>query len=278
MPRPPLYDFERARSQAATLGNVVQTEPELIQAARAGDLSRIRMALAAAADVNEACTYTTSIDRDLYEGTHTALLVALENGHEDVAILLLDHGANPDAADAFDGTRPLHEAVKRGLARAVDRLLAAGGQAAPRMLFDAAYRNLPDIAARLLDAGVDLDAGGPDASALYAAAWGGHAVMIEWLLARGANLAAAGAGALRAAANAGRTDAVRVLITRGVPVDSADADGWTPLLMAAWQGQTEAVRVLLAAGADAAHRDGAGKTALDWAREGKRDAVIAVLT
>lgn len=52
---------------------------------------------------------------------------------------------------------------------------------------------------------------------------------------------------------------------------------WTSLLMAAWQGQPETVRLLLAAGADPAHQDRSGKTALDWAREGKHEAVIAVL-
>ena len=319
-------------------------QPELFQAATAGDATRVQVALAsgadpntrstfrwtalhtaaakgnaaivdllmaAGADVNATCPYTMNVDRELYDGTHTALLLALRNDHEDVAVQLLDRGADPDAEDALDRARPIHEAAKRGFARAVDRLigrgadlgaregyqaksalveavqaghaavalrlLGAGAPAEPRALYEAAYRNLPDVAARLLEAGIHVDAEAADANALYAAAWAGHAAMIEWLLARGASLAPVGAKALFAAANAGRTEAVRVLVARGVPVDAVDEHGWTALLAAAWQGHADTVALLLASGADLAHRERTGKTALTWAREGKRADVIALL-
>lgn len=142
----------------------MRNEPEIIQAAIAGDAERVRAALASGADVNTTCPYTTSIDRDLYEGTHTPLLLALSNEHEEIAILLLDHGADPDRADAFDGRRPIHEAAARGLARAIDRLIDGhadlrtcegySGKSALRLAIDGKHTA---VAFRLLAAGAPAD-------------------------------------------------------------------------------------------------------------------------
>jgi uncharacterized protein len=138
----------------------VRNEPEIIQAAAAGDVKRVRAALAAGADVDATSPYTTNIDRDLYEGTNTPLLLALRNDHEEMALLLLEHGANPDVADAFDGTGPIHEAAKRGFARVVDRLIdlradlrtceGYSGKSAVRVAIDGKHTA---VALRLLAAG-----------------------------------------------------------------------------------------------------------------------------
>jgi len=52
----------------------------------------------------------------------TALVAAIEEGHEDVALLLLDRGASPSLVSPLEGTTPLQAARAGGLARVVERL------------------------------------------------------------------------------------------------------------------------------------------------------------
>lgn len=52
----------------------------------------------------------------------TALVAAIEEGREDVALLLLDRGAAPDLRSPLEGTTPLGAARSAGLARVVNRL------------------------------------------------------------------------------------------------------------------------------------------------------------
>jgi len=77
----------------------------LMLAAQAGDLESVKLLLNAGADVNES--------------THeygSALVLAVVNGREEVALYLLEKGANPNFSDAY-GMTPLHWAVQEGLAR-----------------------------------------------------------------------------------------------------------------------------------------------------------------
>ena len=69
--------------------------------------------MAAGADVNDVAPQGTS-----------ALVVAAHSGHGDVGALLLEHGADPNAAGA--GYTPLHGAILQKDARLVAALLAAG--------------------------------------------------------------------------------------------------------------------------------------------------------
>ena len=73
---------------------------------------------------------------------------------------------------------------------------------------------------------------------------------------------------------------VELLLSRGAQVDSRNLrNGYTPLIMCARQPNdcAECAELLLAAGADPQARDFQDKTALDYAREGNRMRVIAVL-
>jgi ankyrin repeat protein len=82
----------------------------LLFAARSGDAASVRLLLDAGASVNDA----------LPEGM-SALVVAAHSGHTDVATLLVERGANPDAADA--GYTALHAAVLRSDLTLVKALL-----------------------------------------------------------------------------------------------------------------------------------------------------------
>lgn len=77
----------------------------LMFAAQSGDLDSVKLLLAAGADVNESTAEYGS-----------ALLLAVVNGHEDVALHLLEKGADPNVKDGY-GMTSLHWAVQEGLAR-----------------------------------------------------------------------------------------------------------------------------------------------------------------
>lgn len=64
----------------------------------------------------------------------------------------------------------------------------------------------------------------------------------------------------------GNSTAVRTLLALGANPDIADPGGSTPLMLAAARGETECVRLLLEAGADPTPADCDGSTALDHAR------------
>jgi ankyrin repeat protein len=83
----------------------------LLFAARSGDVGSTKLLLAAGADVNDA----------LPDGM-SALVLAAHSGHGEVAALLLDRGANPDAAGI--GYTALHAAVLRADLPLVKTLIA----------------------------------------------------------------------------------------------------------------------------------------------------------
>jgi len=77
----------------------------LMFAAQAGELESVMQLLAAGADVNESTPEYGN-----------ALLLAVVNGHEEVALYLLEKGADPKFTDGY-GMTALHWAVQEGLAR-----------------------------------------------------------------------------------------------------------------------------------------------------------------
>src|SRR5690348_4350647 len=79
---------------------------------------------------------------------------------------------------------------------------------------------------------------------------------------------------LRAAARKGQTKEVASLISRGVPVDAADRDGRTALMIAAQRGHAATVKLLLDRGANPEARDREGLTAYGMAVLNGRDDVV----
>ncbi|MXZ72186.1 MAG: hypothetical protein F4Z04_11900 [Acidobacteria bacterium] len=88
----------------------------LLFAARAGDLASAKLLVAAGADVDDQPPYGTS-----------ATVVAAHSGHRDVAVYLLEQGADPNAADA--GYTALHAAILHKDAGLVRALLDHGADA-----------------------------------------------------------------------------------------------------------------------------------------------------
>jgi ankyrin repeat protein len=71
-------------------------------------------------------------------------------------------------------------------------------------------------------------------------------------------------------------DVIAMLLAAGAAIDHGNKQGETALMRAAGAGSGNAFAALLAAGADPALTDFTGRTALDLARENRRNRVIQV--
>ena len=81
---------------------------------------------------------------------------------------------------------------------------------------------------------------------------------------------------LLSAAQHGNVEILRELLDRGASPD-ANYEGFTPVMHAAIQSHTDAIKLLIARGVPVNARDKNGLTALGWALKVKRSAAVEVL-
>jgi ankyrin repeat protein len=94
----------------------------MFAAACAGDLELVRFHLEAGVDVDYAHP----------EFQETALVAAILAGHEDVAELLLDHGADPTLMSVADQLTPVSAAQQSALPALEQRLRSLSAPLSPR--------------------------------------------------------------------------------------------------------------------------------------------------
>ncbi|RTL49010.1 MAG: tetratricopeptide repeat protein [Rhodocyclaceae bacterium] len=104
----------------------------------------------------------------------------------------------------------------------------------------------------------------------------GPLVLIVGILHGGLAIAADPASLFKAA-DTGDVKAVQAAISQGIPVDSADQDGWTPLMVAAASGKLPVVQALVKAGANVNARTTKGDTPLMAAVLSGNVAIIKLL-
>jgi ankyrin repeat protein len=179
---------------------------------------------------------------------NTALILAVNSGHAEVAELLLAAGCEPD----------VYEAAAIGRTARVAEWLEG-------------------------DAGL-LDSYSPEGfTPLALAAHFGHAETVAFLINRGANLNAVArhetrVTPLHAALFGRQVEAARLLVERGADVNARRGGkgwpraGWTALHYAAGYGFIDLIECLVERQADVSARDDAGRTALDVAIEEKQTA------
>lgn len=164
--------------------------------------------------------------------------------------LLLQRGANPNAVSKAGYDALMIAALHYGNSKSVKRLLRAGVPASPS-------RNVRNQASALAHAVMANDPG-----------------MVKLLLSNGAS-PMHGFGLLGSpqpvpllnlALTFGSVPNIRLLAQAGVPVDSPDADGMTPLSWAALSLRPAAVKALLELGANPNNKDRFGLTPLDHSK------------
>ena len=263
---------------AGVIDTVLGSNTPLLFAARHGDLRAARHLVAAGADVNDTAATGTS-----------ALVVAAHSGHTALALFLLEHGADPTAAEA--GYSALHAAALRGDETLASALLAAGADPnAPVVRGSQGRRNSPDYV-------LQHDVVG--ATAFWLAGHFAEAGVMRALADGGADprfVMDDGTTPLMAAVAARRRrepglapnpaederlvlEAARAAIDAGVDVHAADAGGNTALHTAARRRLDDVVRLLADSGADLGARNDNGQAPLDVAggRGGEDNRTVELL-
>ncbi|MDE2737192.1 MAG: ankyrin repeat domain-containing protein [Gemmatimonadota bacterium] len=236
---------EAARSVLDERG-IAYTPASFFERVRAGDVSAVRLFIAAGMDIHV---------RD-DDGT-TALNVAALEGHVEVVRILVEQWIAEAGAQTQDAD-----------GRTVLMWAASGGDV--------------EMVRLLLENGANIHAQDADSTTvLMWAASGGGMEVVHLLLENGAYINAQdkyGYTALTWAAGAGQVEVVRLLLTNGADVHAQNNSGITALMLAARAGQVEVVRLLLDNGADInAQDDLFDRTVLMWAARGGDVEVVRLL-
>jgi uncharacterized protein len=250
----------------------------LLLAARDDRQAAARALLDAGANVNQPSA-----------GDHsTPLVMAIINGHFDLAKFLLDRGADPNAAND-DGLVPLYAAIDAQWAP------AAGG---PVPLTAREKTGHLELMKALLDLGANPNArlgrklwyrpafhdqlwiGTPGSTAFWRAAQATDLAAMRLLVANGADpkipsqendtalMLAAGvgwAGNFTRNASTSALEAVQYCLELGLDVNAQDVTGYAALMGAAWRGDDDLVKLLVAHGAKLDARTHRGWSATDMA-------------
>jgi ankyrin repeat protein len=135
----------------------------------------------------------------------------------------------------------------------------------PVLLLAARSGNL-EVVKALAEAKADLDRLNANReSAMMLAAIGGHKSVVEFLIAREAQVNKPGWTALSYAATNGHRAIVELLLESHAYIDAAPENGVTALMMAARGGHRDTVKLLLDEGADPTLKNDLGQSAVDWA-------------
>jgi hypothetical protein len=237
----------------------------------------------------------------------TALIDAAHSGNEDVGVLLLEKGADPNARDI--GYTALHAAVLRGGRRLVQALLAHGADPNVRMTKGTPVRRnsedyeLPAtlvgatpyfLAAKFLEGGIMRALGSAGADARLSLPSGDTPLMAAAGLGASAQTDRRGLSVLdggKVEDESRVVDAVAMALANGADVNATNRAGDTALHAAALLGYDRVIRQLADAGANLAAKNARGQTALsqiaakpgatlrspDRANRGPRESTIELL-
>lgn len=223
----------------------------LFEAIRHGHLETVQEMLSQNIDVNQ---------RD--DKGNTPLLLAAEEEHTEIAILLIEHQADVHASNLQGHTVWGWAAFTRNLALMTHlaqhginpgrSIIDDDGNEWNALLLAAEDGELP-IVRFLVEQGVDVNTVIDNGrTAFISAASEGHLHVLDYLLAQGVDLqtpSRKNCVALLYAAGGGHNDVVQYLLELGVSVDVRH-NGWTAFLVAAQNGKLETIKLLLQHGAD----------------------------
>jgi ankyrin repeat protein len=250
----------------------------LMFAAREGDPASTQLLLAAGARINDATPEGESallIAAASVSGltARDYRLVPEPSGHEEVAMLLVERGANVNQADTF-GMTALHHAVETRKPALLKTLIARGANLDARLAQGLPFRR-GDYVSR---------GGYGGATAFWLAAMNGELEMMRTLVAAGADWRLAsrnGTTPLMVAAGLGQTDsrivsesklleAVKFIVGLGGDVNEANAGGQTAAHGAATISGHAIISYLAEKGAILDAKDKGGRTPIDLTRAVQR--------
>eukprot|EP01035_Chromulina_nebulosa_P017130 gene17130-22644_t len=213
----------------------------------------------------------------------TALMVACEGGYLEIVKMLVNAGALVDIVDDEDMT-PLLNAVKKSHfdialyliengANPNDSYLDDKGKA-HNLLMDSILTSNGNFSLALVNKGANLSYVDDDGvSPLTQAAYLGFKDVVDALIANGAdanNANIEGITPFIAAASEGHIDILKSLIATGkIDVNSKDKDGTNALMAAAVRGHTDVINLIIENGVDVNSQNVDGHTALMFAYNGK---------
>jgi len=276
----------------------------LVYAASKGELDEVKRLVLRGLDPNYG-----DYDR------RTVMHLAATEGNMKVVEFLISHGADVKVKDRWNHT-PLHDAITYKH-DAIAQLLVSKGASLPRQDASLACQKAASTGdvrqlTRLIENGVDPNIGDYDGrTALHLAASSGQLSAVQYLISVKANISPLdrwggtplldairnnhslvarllkehggvvllenASSEMCAAASAGNSLKLKLLVLCGVDVDSGDYDFRTALHLAASEGQLEAVDTLLNLKANANAVDRFGGTALDDATRKNNDHVAALI-
>lgn len=264
----------------------------LLFAAQQGNVDTARLLLAAGADVNESAPDGIAGDtnaRALFKPDTEAgaLLVAIDSRHEEMAVFLLERGADPNHSGA--GRTALHSATQKAMPELVQALLAHGADP------DARLEKPMPLLSRYLSLQNGLTPIVIGATPFWLAASYGDVRIMRILADGGASarltsndgttplMVASGADYVEGQDKYGRRsfikyyqglknralDAVELCLELGSDINAANAQGQTALHGAVYMGGTKLVRYLVERGAKMDVQNERGQTPWFVAAQGE---------
>jgi len=251
-----------------------------------GNAGRLERELCKGVSADISATVTLP-GRRFSEGVATALMLAVELGHNDLAKLLLDRRADVNARRPHNGVTALHIAARVSNVEMIKALAELGAcvktansrgvtpvWVAARHGHAEAVRVLAELGACVKTAS---DRG---ATPVWIAARNGHAEVVRVLTELDACVETSDTNDVTPvwiAARNGHAEVVRVLAELGACVETSSVDDVTPVWIAAQKGRLEVVRVLAELGACVKTPDANGRAPVWIAAMYGRAEVVQVL-
>ncbi len=217
------------------------------------------------------------------------LVLAIRAGHKEVALVLIDRGADVNFKNK-SGSTPLIEAVsKNGLEEVAFALISKGANVNDKNvdgntpLILAAKNGLEEVSLILINKGVDINAkNNLGSTPLIEATRNGLEEVALTLINKGANVndkpVGSGTPLIEAVSKNGLEEVALALINKGANVNDKNADGNTPLILAIKEGHKKVALVLIDRGANINAKNNCNATPLiEATRNGLEEVALTLI-
>ena len=269
--------------ESSEAASIVESQPELLlqhdasiktalhYTAECGNIGLLELLLVKFASLKVASGTKGFVNAKSFDG-ESPLMLAVAEGHEETALLLITNGADVNDA-SLNGLTALDRAAEAGYSKMAEHLMRHGAAIEKARVFSRIRRRNILLQQRqaslkaVSDSRAEKQTENPAASShsLANAAKEGNANEAKLLLTQGADieeLSPDGQNALMLAAKNGHLHIIDLLLASGANVDATSAKGWTTLMIAVRNRDEETLKILIANGADVNHRSPDRWTAL----------------